>query len=36
VSSEGGRRLTLWHWVLIALVVLAAIVYVATQGLTFG
>jgi hypothetical protein len=36
VSSEGGRRpsLPLWQWVVIAIVVLLALIYVATQLLT--
>jgi Ni,Fe-hydrogenase I cytochrome b subunit len=34
VSSEGRRRLTIWHWVAIAVVVLLVATYVATQLLT--
>jgi hypothetical protein len=33
VSSEDRRRLTFWHWLVIAIVVLIAITYVASQGL---
>jgi Ni,Fe-hydrogenase I cytochrome b subunit len=34
VSSEGKRRLTFWHWVVIAIVVLIVLTYLASQGLT--
>jgi hypothetical protein len=37
VSSEGGGRrggLPVWQWVVIAIVVLLAAIYVATQLLT--
>jgi hypothetical protein len=34
-SDSGGRRgLPLWQWVVITIVVLVAVIYVATQLLT--
>ncbi|HVD26299.1 MAG TPA: hypothetical protein VNB86_09930 [Gaiellaceae bacterium] len=34
MSSEGKRRLSFWHWVLIVIVVLIVLTYLASQGLT--